>query len=203
MEQASRGERVWCLLGGPLGSECQGSAALIGRTPAWWPLPCPLTKMVPALLAGRQSCHTSHLHAWPQSRELLSDSQSDPPILSGKGSFRVQSGGLCGGEGLKLLGWWLGPTLLHDEEKKDCLTPWPSFGLKDFLLGCWRTGEGRGQVVRGWRASRKWQFSYVWVLLDEPGEGSLEAGSRCWVRPSFLLWCPSSAGLTQGHGHVL
>lgn len=53
----------------------------------------------------------------------------------------------------------------------------PSFGLKDFLLGCWRTGEGRGQVVRGWRASWKWQFSYIWVLLDEPGEGSLEAGS--------------------------
>ena len=90
--------------GGPLGSECQGSAARIRCTPAWWPLPCPLTKTVPALLAGRQSCHTSHLHAWPQSRELLSDSQSDPPILSGKGSSRAHSGGLCGGEGLKLPG---------------------------------------------------------------------------------------------------
>lgn len=101
MEQASRGRGGVMPSGGPLASECQGSAARVGRTLAWWPLPCPLTKMVPALLAGRQSCHTSHLHAWPQSRELLSDSQSDPPILSGKGSSWAHSGGLCGGEGLK------------------------------------------------------------------------------------------------------
>lgn len=63
--------------------------------------PRPLTKTVPTLLAGRQSCHTSHLPVWPQSRELLPDSQSDPPILSGKGSSWAHSGGLCGGEGMK------------------------------------------------------------------------------------------------------